>query len=1035
MLFTLLLSPVGFFWGAITGTLANQADLQLELDAKAALVHTHVEADITDLQNYSLVGHQHVEADITDLQNYSLVGHTHVEADILDLQPYLLDAPSNDELFARANGAWVGFSTASGTTGEIIAWPEDDPPQNFLTCDGSSQNAVTFADLFAVLGFKYGGSGANFNLPDLRGTFIRGRAGGSGNDPDRTSRTDRGDGVTGDRVGTKQANSRASTGPIGHPSGAVGGQEDRPINVYMNYIIRFTGGGSGITQPPSIEVQDSGVVATTAVQLLNFIGFNISQPLTDQIDISFGASVENSTFCPNYAFNFIGDTSWSILGLDVTNLFSVGRRLRFVDGANNYFGTIITTNFVGNTTMAMSMEGGDVLTNTITEVCLVNGGVAWQPISQDPFGGNVILGIETGAIAATQYWVICGDGGRIAHSTDAGLTWTIATTGTSENLNDVAYSPDDESFLVVGNGAVLLHSTDGETWSLDTSSLIALPEYIAGAADVYSCMYDRGGDGYRVQWALDDVAQTANAYTTDDAATWDSTPNLGTKINVGSSKIGEILSGLDPEASLGMFYQQNIDLWQFGVIPDESGATFVNVSSQGAVTGAESFIDQNGSTVRIFVGRFDGEIHHNTVTVDDVTFGSSAVKAFVESEILERMIAVGDDGKIGFCERANYTIVNSWSLVQNGSNPLANFTDVMRNDVDGMYIAVNDQGQILRSTNGLDTLPAPQFTGFTLIAADPFSGTRINRIMSGTIGGDVFWVAIGTGGMLFTSIDAGVTWTVRTTGTTANLLSIGYNASDQQFFVGATSGDFLTSTNGTTWTLDDTTINGISAGGGDDIVGVVWDDTSSLWWTLIDTPVSAAKATWSTPTDVTTFTFRDGNVLANNGADTMARKVLIGNPIVWPETSQQADYHTGALDTTDSIFMSTIDLSLCTCIGMGPGLGGFSNTQVFGRQSGGISRGTSDTLGSTVGIVDLAVLSGRCGGVAYSSLSARWCMVGDQGQIWTLAQADFQSGSWVQTLNPFTGNIQDVWYDATDDIFIAVGSNGEIGRSTDGISP
>ncbi len=38
----------------------------------APAVHTHVEADITDLQNYALVGHTHVEADITDLQAYLL---------------------------------------------------------------------------------------------------------------------------------------------------------------------------------------------------------------------------------------------------------------------------------------------------------------------------------------------------------------------------------------------------------------------------------------------------------------------------------------------------------------------------------------------------------------------------------------------------------------------------------------------------------------------------------------------------------------------------------------------------------------------------------------------------------------------------------------------------------------------------------------------------------------------------------------------------------------------------------------------------
>ena len=35
-------------WGTITGTLADQTDLQSALDAKAASSHTHVEADITD---------------------------------------------------------------------------------------------------------------------------------------------------------------------------------------------------------------------------------------------------------------------------------------------------------------------------------------------------------------------------------------------------------------------------------------------------------------------------------------------------------------------------------------------------------------------------------------------------------------------------------------------------------------------------------------------------------------------------------------------------------------------------------------------------------------------------------------------------------------------------------------------------------------------------------------------------------------------------------------------------------------------------
>jgi microcystin-dependent protein len=45
-------------------------------------------------------------------------------------------------------------------------------PANWLICDGRSLATTgTYAALFAVLGYAHGGSGANFNLPDLRGKF------------------------------------------------------------------------------------------------------------------------------------------------------------------------------------------------------------------------------------------------------------------------------------------------------------------------------------------------------------------------------------------------------------------------------------------------------------------------------------------------------------------------------------------------------------------------------------------------------------------------------------------------------------------------------------------------------------------------------------------------------------------------------------------------------------------------------------------------------------------------------------------------
>jgi len=45
---------------------SGASNVQTDLDSKAAVSHTHVEADITDLGNYSVVGHTHVAANVTD---------------------------------------------------------------------------------------------------------------------------------------------------------------------------------------------------------------------------------------------------------------------------------------------------------------------------------------------------------------------------------------------------------------------------------------------------------------------------------------------------------------------------------------------------------------------------------------------------------------------------------------------------------------------------------------------------------------------------------------------------------------------------------------------------------------------------------------------------------------------------------------------------------------------------------------------------------------------------------------------------------
>lgn len=145
--------------------------------------------------------------------------------------------------------------------GSYMMFPTATVPDGYLECNGDAISRATYAELFAVIGDDYGvGDGSTtFNIPDCRGIFPRGYAHGSANDPDRASRTDRGDGTGGDYVGTKQGHALYSHVHTGNPSGTVasqggvsapsarsggntgasGGNETRPVNIGMMFCIKY----------------------------------------------------------------------------------------------------------------------------------------------------------------------------------------------------------------------------------------------------------------------------------------------------------------------------------------------------------------------------------------------------------------------------------------------------------------------------------------------------------------------------------------------------------------------------------------------------------------------------------------------------------------------------------------------------------------------------------------------------------------------------------------------------------------------------
>ena len=65
--------------------------------------------------------------------------------------------------------ATTQFVQQAGLTGEVKMWATGTAPSGYLFCNGQSVSTTTYAALFAVIAYTYGGSGGSFNVPDFSG--------------------------------------------------------------------------------------------------------------------------------------------------------------------------------------------------------------------------------------------------------------------------------------------------------------------------------------------------------------------------------------------------------------------------------------------------------------------------------------------------------------------------------------------------------------------------------------------------------------------------------------------------------------------------------------------------------------------------------------------------------------------------------------------------------------------------------------------------------------------------------------------------
>ena len=127
--------------------------------------------------------------------------------------------------------------------------------RRMLERNGSTLLRADYPELFAKIGTMYGAvDSLHFNLPDDRGLFSRMWDNGAGIDPDSASRTARGDGTTGDNVGTLQASDNKSHSHMVDTRGAInsgggnssnwpiGANHNRDINPADDGYVTYTGG-------------------------------------------------------------------------------------------------------------------------------------------------------------------------------------------------------------------------------------------------------------------------------------------------------------------------------------------------------------------------------------------------------------------------------------------------------------------------------------------------------------------------------------------------------------------------------------------------------------------------------------------------------------------------------------------------------------------------------------------------------------------------------------------------------------------------
>jgi len=445
-----------------------------------------------------------------------------------------------------------------------------------------------------------------------------------------------------------------------------------------------------------------------------------------------------------------------------------------------------------------------------------DGGVNWSVSYADPSYQN----IESSCFVSATVGYACGDGGLVVKTTDAGSSFTVLNTGTTENLTDIDFVDADSGYAVGANSTVIKTTNGGLTWTPITTGILATATI--NTIDVVSANNVYFG-------AVTASAPQLVSRSTDYGVTWTNATPTGATKNITDIFFLDADHGWCSSQDAGkVFYTTN------------GGTTWTNgVTSGVVVPNYVHFID---ATTGFVTTNNNGNVYKTTdggATYTAIPAGTEYLYCLANSGSTVYLV-----GRYGTIQKS-VDNGSTWSPVflavtQKPMRYIKFTSNLIGYTGGGSTTTADSIGFILKTNDGGETWEnvgynfKAQVYSFAIPSANVwYVGNAINQIFKTTDGGATFTrqthpivstttdfndmsfvsvdtgYAVSSGGKIIKTVNGGTTWTdANTPFGTSGVWSLYTPTANKVIAVGASAKAYMTTDGGTTWTAMTTGIPG-----------------------------------------------------------------------------------------------------------------------------------------------------------------------------------------------------------------------------------